>query len=472
MQTGSSILDPSPLLQAPAPGPEASDPLDAAASAAPQTLESMSRLEVFHGFMGVFVVAFLVTLLATPIMRRIAVSHGVIDRPNDPRKIHRIPIAYMGGVAVWLGMIAGVSFSYAADGLNLPLMEAHSLQQVPVPLSVLIGMTVIMLAGLMDDLVGISPRLKIAGQLLAAAALAMQDVGVKVAAGLMAPIGKLIGNQAMLFMIDLPFLPEPIQFDLVYWVGTAIIAIFILGACNASNLIDGLDGLCSGVTGIAAIGLTFVALTLAVTHDGPLDSSRIVLCLCLLGACLGFLPHNFNPATIFLGDAGSLLLGYTTIAIILTLGDTGRTDLVVAGLIIYMIPIIDTTLAIVRRKLAGTPMSVADDQHLHHMLKRALGVKGAVFSLYAIGAAFAVLGAVLTLGRARVAYAIALVMASFIGVTAVKIARRKLIEEQAAATAGRARAATNPRGRPGPARSAATQAARDREPETAGAATK
>jgi len=463
MQPGSSILDPAPFLQLPPDGGDAASGMGGADAA----LESMNRLEVFHGFMGVFVVAFLVALVATPIMRRIAVANGVIDRPNDPRKIHRIPIAYMGGVAVWLGMIAGVSFSYAADGLNLPLMEAHSLQQRPVPISVLLGMTVIMLAGLMDDLVGISPRLKIAGQLLAAAALAMEEVGVKVAAGVMAPIGKMLGNQMMVFMIDLPFLPEPFQIDLIYWTGTAIIAIFILGACNASNLIDGLDGLCSGVTGIAAVGLLLIALTLAVNQDGPLDSSRIVLCLCLLGACLGFLPHNFNPATIFLGDAGSLLLGYTTVAIILTLGDTGRTDLVVAGLIIYMIPIIDTTLAIVRRKLAGLPMSVADDQHLHHMLRRAVGVKGAVFALYGIGVVFAALGVALTAGRARVAYAIALVLASFIGVTAVKIGRRKQIEEQAAATAG-----------VGPARrakraggSSREQRAAERRPEPAGAST-
>ncbi|TVQ32710.1 MAG: undecaprenyl/decaprenyl-phosphate alpha-N-acetylglucosaminyl 1-phosphate transferase [Phycisphaeraceae bacterium] len=401
--------------------------------------EAIGRLDVFHGYMGVFIVAFLVTLLATPIMRRLAIANGVIDRPDDPRKVHKIPVAYLGGVAVFIGILAGVAYSYAAAGSALPLIESHVFNQQPVPFSVLAGLMLIMLAGLGDDVFGMSPRIKIALQLVAAAALALEDVGVKVAQGVLGPIGALIGNERLIYTITAPewlhFL-EPgaqmLQLDLIYWAGTAIIAVFILGACNASNLIDGLDGLCSGVTAIAAAGLLIIALTLAVQSDGPLDSSRLVLCLCLLGACMGFLPHNFNPATIFLGDAGSMLLGYTTIVIVLTLGDTGKTPLVVAGLIIYSLPIIDTTLAIVRRKLTGRSMSDADDQHLHHMLKRALGVKGAVFTMYGIAASFAALGVLISLGRARVAYAIALVIAAYIVVTAIKIARRSMIESQAA----------------------------------------
>ena len=105
--------------------------------------------------------------------------------------------------------------------------------------------------------------------------------------------------------------------------------------------------------------------------------ARIVLCMALLGAVLGFLPHNFKPASIFLGDCGSLLLGYMCVVIILMLGEHGQTHLVFAGLIVFAVPIIDTTLAIIRRKLAGTPMSAGDDQHLHHQLKRAAGRRAA-----------------------------------------------------------------------------------------------
>ena len=124
------------------------------------------------------------------------------------------------------------------------------------------------------------------------------------------------------------------------------------------------------------------------------------------------------------------MLGYCTIVLVLMLGDTGKTHLVLAGLIIYAIPIIDTTLAIVRRKMSGRSISSADDQHLHHILKRALGVKGAVFVLYGIGIGFAGLGYLLSEGRQRVIYALVVVFAAFIAVTALKVGRRDQLERQ------------------------------------------
>lgn len=405
----------------------------------------LSSLDIFHNYVSVFVVAFLVTLIATPIMRRIAVANGVIDRPSDPRKIHRVPVAYMGGVAVYLGILAAVAFSYVAIAYPGWWLTFHVADPGPVPLSILAGMTIIAIIGLVDDIASIDPRLKIGGQLLAAAMLAMDDVGVKVAGGLLKPLGALLGNRALTWDFSLPaWLPlveHHQQFDLVYWAGTAIIALFVLGACNASNLLDGLDGLLTGVTAIAMAGLLVIALLLAETRDGPLDSARLVLVLAALGACLGFLPHNFNPAVIFLGDCGSMLLGFVTIVAILTLGDTGKTPLVVAGLIIYSVPIIDTTLAIIRRKMAGKPLSAADDQHLHHQLKRAVGVKGAALILYAIASAFSLLGVAVSMGRGRDVYVIAMVFASFIIVTAVKIAHRQRIEQEAVAPAPRRAAA-------------------------------
>ncbi len=413
---------------------------DAAASTEP-----LSRLEIFHNYSPILVIAFLVTLTATPVMRRLAVKHGVVDRPNEARKMHRQPVAYLGGVAVFLGLMAGILFSFlghAFGGLMVFHPTAHldpDGSMFPVPPSILLGMTAIVLVGLLDDVMGISPRVKLGGQLLAAAALAIDDVGVRVAGGIMKPIGTIFGDPNLVYNIPMPFeipLLAPtgsIHIDLVYWTGTAVIALFVLGACNASNLIDGLDGLLTGVTGIASFGLLVIALGMALVDDGPRDSQRIILCLALLGACLGFLPHNFNPATIFLGDAGSLLMGFTTIVIILTLGDNEQTQLVLAGMIIYAIPLMDTTLAIVRRKMAGKSISSADSDHLHHMLKRAFGVKGAVISLYVLGSLFAGMGIWLSMSRARVVYILALVFASFIGVTAIKIARKKQIEEQAVA---------------------------------------
>lgn len=406
--------------------------------------EPVTRQSIFQGYLWVMVVAFVVTLIATPIMRRFAVSHGVIDRPSDPRKIHRYPIAYLGGAAIFLGFMAAVFFSLIAARFS-GLIDFHRTIHLdvdgfhwPVPFSVLGGATAIMLTGLIDDVLHISPRIKIAGQLFAAAWLALDDVGLNVAKGVLEPIGRALGFNELAFSIPLGFTVPMVNWtmidvNLVYWAGTAIIAIFVLGACNASNLIDGLDGLLSGVTAIANVGLLFIALMMAMNDDGPRDAQRIIICLATLGACLGFLPHNFNPASIFLGDCGSLLLGFLTVVTILTLGDTGKTHLVFAGLIIYSIPILDTTLAIIRRKMAGKKMSDPDDQHLHHMLKRALGVKGAVLALYAIGGCFATLGILMSEGRARLVYALTLLFASFIIVTAIKVARRKHIEEQAAA---------------------------------------
>jgi UDP-GlcNAc:undecaprenyl-phosphate GlcNAc-1-phosphate transferase len=422
------------------------------AAALVEAIDDSGRLAIFEGYIGVLVVAFLVSLIATPIMRRLAVANGVIDRPSEARKVHRMPIAYLGGVGVYLGIVAAILFSYIAikvDGLifwhQTTHLDEEFLRPYKVPISILLGLTIIVIVGVIDDVAHISPRVKVGGQLIAAAALAVDNVGVNLAQGFLLPIARALsvpittlatGYETLMVKIPLP-VPmaglDHIPIDFIYWIGTAIIAIAVLGLCNASNLIDGLDGLLSGTTAIAAAGLLIVALGLAVVDDGPRDAQRIVLCLALLGACLGFLPHNFNPANIFLGDAGSLMMGFCTCAIILTLGDTGKTFLVLAGVIIYALPIIDTSLAIVRRKMEGKSISSADDQHLHHMLKRALGVKGAVITLYGIAASFAALGAGITLLRARFIYVLALILASFIGVTAIKIARKKTIEAQAAA---------------------------------------
>ena len=291
--------------------------------------------EILSGYVGVFVVAFLVTLLATPIMRHLAINNGVVDNP-DARKVHRIPVAYLGGVAVFLGLLAGVAFSYVGK-MFLP-SEVYSVHesihgQRDVPFSIILGMTLIMLTGLIDDVVGLMPRLKVAGQLLAAAALAMENVGTNLARGVMRPIGEFVGNPDLTWMIELPAMLQPvlgssIKIDIIYWVGTAMIAVFVLGACNASNLIDGLDGLLTGVTAIAALCILIIAVNLAMLDFGgtaadheSLDATRIIVSLCLLGACLGFLPHNFNPASIFLGDCGSLLMGYVTIVLVLDLRD-------------------------------------------------------------------------------------------------------------------------------------------------------
>lgn len=448
LQTDSNMLnpiDPGVISLTRDLSPALTDTVDAMAADAAVT---SSGLDVFHGLISVFVVAFVITLLATPVMRFLAVKFGVVDHPNDERKTHRAPVAYLGGVAVFMGMIGAIGFFFMAPrGPTISFIDEYptAWEQRGVPMAVLLGMIVIVMVGLLDDLIRISPRIKIAGQLIAAAALAMDHVGTRVAGAVMQPIGSLVGNEMLVWDILMPMNMQmfgpTIHFDLIYWTGVAIIAIFVLGACNASNLIDGLDGLCTGVTAIAAGALLLLALSLASADAGPLDTGRVVLAMALFGATLGFLPHNFKPASIFLGDAGSLLLGYMTIVLILSLGEKGQTHLVVAGLIIYAVPIIDTTLAMVRRKLAGQALSGADNQHLHHMLQRALGTRGAVLALYGLAVVFGALGLLVSFGRVRVVMTIALVLASFIGVFAVKVARQQVLEEDARASASRSRRA-------------------------------
>jgi UDP-GlcNAc:undecaprenyl-phosphate/decaprenyl-phosphate GlcNAc-1-phosphate transferase len=435
---------------------------------------AFDQLDILSGYILVFAVAFLVTVLVTPLVRRLAVANGIVDHPSESRKIHTMPIAYLGGVAVYLGIIAALIFSYiGADIPGLidyhPMSNEHLVDGIYnpiVPPWIALGMTSIVLVGLLDDITGIPPRVKLGGQLVAAAALALGNVGINVAAGVLVPtLGRLFHNPDLIYQIPLPFdIPgfgSSVQLDLIYWSGTAIIAIFVLGACNASNFLDGLDGLLTGVTSIAMAGLLVIALTLAVMDDGVFDAPRIIFALAVLGACLGFLPHNFNPASIFLGDTGSLLLGYCSAVVILSLGDTGKTWLVAAGLIIYAIPIIDTALAIIRRKLAGKKMSDPDADHLHHMLKRAFGVKGAVFTLYGIGIVFGLLGVMLSYFRGRIIYALALIIASYIGVIAIKIARQSQIVQQANGVKPRKAPKIEPQDEQEPSSPKQTVAARD-----------
>ncbi len=392
-------------------------------------------MELMNSYVFVFLAAFLLTLLITPVVRRVAIAANIIDHPDFDRKAHAYPVAYLGGVAVFLGILFAVGLSYVVE------IES-SAAYAPVPIAIVIGMVAIAFTGFADDVWGWDPRLKIAGQLVAAAALAIEEVGVRVAAGVLTP---LIGAENLVLMIPAPGGALPL--DIVYWIGTGLIAVFVLGGCNAANLIDGLDGLLSGVVAIVAVGLLVISLmmlpaegTVASAHlvDGgeSLAGARVILCLALLGAVLGFLPHNFNPASIFLGDCGSLLIGYMCVVIILMFGEHGQTHLVFAGLIIFALPIIDTTLAIIRRWLAGVSMAASDDQHLHHQLKRAFaksggGVKRTVLTLYGVSALFASVGVALAALvvtselRVRFIYVITLVLFSFIAVIAVKAARRQ-----------------------------------------------
>jgi UDP-GlcNAc:undecaprenyl-phosphate GlcNAc-1-phosphate transferase len=403
-------------------------------------------LDLLNTYAPVFLVGFTVALLATPFVRKIAVSAGIIDMPDRQRKLHAYPVAYLGGLAVFAGVIAAIVAATVLAKGDVGLLRV-------MPLSVVIGMLAICFTGLADDIWKWDPRLKVAGQLIAAAALAIEDIGPKLAEGALVPM---FGPSDMALVSVGHFVVS--NASLYYWVGTALVAIFVIGGCNATNLIDGLDGLLSGTTAIMAVGLLGISLMMAMTEqvDDPEQSlvgMRVVLSLALLGATLGFLPYNFNPAMIFLGDCGSLLLGYLCVVIIMSFGERGQTELVIAGLVVFALPILDTILAIIRRKLAGLPFHSADSNHIHHLLKRSLGtVKLAVFALYGITACFGVLGVgmaairLFTQTRMLAVVAVAFAFFAFISAIAIKVARQASWQLQAKAE--QAGAGTSPTSAP------------------------
>lgn len=396
-----------------------------AGEAAPQvTPGDPGILAAINPYLPVFFVAFFVAIIATPIMRTLAIRNGIIDWPDLQRKAHLTPVAYLGGLAICLGWLAGVlSCYFLAEGR-------------PFPIEIILGAAAITITGILDDVYGIRARVKVGGQLFAAAALASV---------VLTPGGEAIGVELMGSVFSIVGLGGAPHW-LIYTCGTLLIAFFVLGGCNAVNLIDGLDGLASGVVAIAVGGFLCIAGLVALEHiaadggDGFLklsDTARIVMCLAVLGAIVGFLPYNFNPATIFMGDAGSLLLGYLSMTTILLFADTqvAALNIVTACLIVFALPITDTSLAIVRRRIRGQSMFAPDAQHMHHLLrKRGLSVKKAVAVMYGLALMFAVLGvSMIALDlRWRNVLLVFVVLYGFIMVTAFKVGQQQLIREQLA----------------------------------------
>lgn len=383
--------------------------------------------DVVSPYMGAFFAAFILAVIATPIMARIARKHGVVDKPDLTRKLHGEPVAYLGGVALFIGWFGGVMASYLAEPHSA--LQTPGISRIQLPWEVLIGAMVVVAVGVRDDIKPIRARYKLLGQITAGAILAIHGVGMELVSGSLTRLGGVLD-------IDFGWVPQP----LIALVSVGMVIVFVVGACNAANLMDGLDGLASGVTAVVTLGLTFIAVCLAMglytmggAYSPLVDPVRIVMCLALLGAVMGFLPYNFKPASIFMGDAGSMLLGYVSVSIILLFGEKGDPLLVMAGLTVFTLPILDTALAIVRRKAQRKPITCADSGHLHHLLTRSgLSVRQAVIALYGIALGFAVIGGSMIFIRLRFVAAVFMIIFAFIAVMAFKVAHRyHLAEEQA-----------------------------------------
>ena len=384
-----------------------------------------SANQVLSNYMIVFFVAFAISFVTTPLMRLLAVRHGIVDWPDLRRKSHIEPVAYLGGVALFLGWTGAVAVCY--------FIEAHGeLGKIDMTrlLSIAFGAACITITGLFDDVYGISPRVKVGGQFLAAGGLAYgsQNLGMMVATNAFGAAGLSL---------------EP---TIGYIIGAALIGLFVLGGCNSVNLLDGLDGLAGGVMMIACLGFLAISVIVAAEKPTVTDPVRLVMCLALLGALLGFLPYNFNPANIFLGDAGSMLLGYLCVSAILLFADRPRQGpmLVMAALIVIALPITDTALAIFRRKMRGKPLFAPDDQHVHHQLLRVMNNRGvskttsvklAVLVMYLLALIFALLGCALVFLRWRFVMAVFFPLFGFIVVSAYKVGHRQSLRPTQSAPA-------------------------------------
>lgn len=292
----------------------------------------------------VFFISLASSLALTPIVRKIMLNLDVLNMPSEDRW-HRQPIALLGGIAIF------VSFAAAL------LLRVELSREVVV---ILLGGGVIFVLGLLDDLFGTHSRIKFAVQLLVAFAVVYFGVASRI----------------------LPY----------NWMNISLTVLWIVGLTNALNLLDNMDGLSSGVTTIAALAI--FALSLYAGHPGV-----ALLCLALAGSCLGFLRYNFNPAKIFMGDCGSLFLGYM-LATLTVLGGWQHKSPVVASFLspalILGVPIFDTTLVIILRFVHKRMPWQGGKDHSSHRLVHILrgSEKGAVLILYGVGALAGGLGLV------------------------------------------------------------------------------
>ncbi|SHJ85723.1 glycosyltransferase family 4 protein [Tepidibacter formicigenes] len=287
------------------------------------------------------VLSFGISYFSTPLAIKLAHKIGAIDIPKDSRRVHKNPIPRLGGIAIFLGFFITSIFLVKIDIKMI---------------GILLGAALIVGMGIIDDTRDIKPKTKLLGQIVAAVIVVI--CGVKI---------EFITNPFIRGISYLGILGIPIT---IFW---------IVGITNTVNLIDGLDGLAAGVSAISAITISFVAYISGQEISG-------ILLLALAGGALGFLPYNFNPAKIFMGDTGSLFLGYILSVIAIEGAIKSAAALAIAIPILALgLPIFDTTFAIVRRKLNGKPIMQADKGHLHHrLLNKGLSQKQTVLILYAI----------------------------------------------------------------------------------------
>jgi len=331
-------------------------------------------------FWPVLLCSFAVSLGATWLCKKIAIKFGIVDKPDDLVKTHKEPIAYLGGVGIFIGLAVGIMIGiiYLKDqkffGTALKWL-----------LGILGGGAIACVVGLIDDILVMKPGQKILGQIVAAVFLIL--------AGVM-PNLSLIAEQVNLTI--------PYNVEIV--LQALIVVFFVLGASNSLNLLDGLDGLCGGVTAIITIAMLILSVHLATWGSSEVgDPVLIIVCLGLVGGVCGFLPFNRYPAKIFMGDAGSMLLGFMAASLMLLFSkQIPRWWL--ASIVVFGLPILDTAVALVRRLINHRPLFVSDRGHIYdQMIDRGIPLKKTVKICYLLAGMYALIGLMMSQIRTRYA---------------------------------------------------------------------
>ena len=315
-----------------------------------------SELPLLGMVAAALVVAFLVALIATPVVKSLAFKVGAVDVPKDNRRMHDHPIPRMGGLAIFLGFLLSVLLFLDLD---------------PQLRGMLLGAIIIVVLGIFDDIYALGAKFKLVIQIIAAL------------------VAVLSGNVIEIISNPNVFSPNP-WWDLG-WLSYPATVLWIVAITNAVNLIDGLDGLACGVSTISA--LTMLVISLAVA-----DAPVAIVMAALAGACIGFLPYNLNPAKIFMGDTGSTFLGF--ILAVMSIQGLFKFYTIISFAVPFLmlgLPIFDTCFAFIRRIAHGQSPMHPDRSHVHHrLIDMGFNQKQAVAVLYIISAILGLCAVVLT----------------------------------------------------------------------------
>ena len=310
-------------------------------------------------YLVIFGSSILISFLLTWFVRNLAMGRGWVGPPLQQRDLHAIPLPRLGGIAIFLAFLMSVTVTFLAN-LYFPSLGLGS--PIRTLLTLLVPATIVFLLGAYDDIFTVGPYVKFAVEGIAATMLFFGGLRI----------------------LDLPLLFGPRHFG--WTIGLPLTILWVIGITNAFNLIDGLDGLAAG----SALFSTLVVFCVAVFSNSGLVS---LLSIALAGAILGFLKFNFNPATIFLGDCGSLFIGFMLSALALQGAQKSPTIVAVAiPVVSFGLPILETILSVLRRLISGRPLFTADREHIHHkLLERGMSHRQVVIVLYAVSALFALL---------------------------------------------------------------------------------